>query len=289
MASSYTESEKRVVARIERSKRFVKSNVSKRKKKIRKQVKEGGKNHVAYDGKLYAVLWKMGDFAQNGYNHLSSDEDKRKDIYDDFPHIAHENSKISKFEIKRFRDDEEGAFSNAPVGNFHPRAEDKSGLVKYARQKYPYPWQAHHIIPASAFYLEDKNKNVVFDDAAMTVLLQSSYNVNHGHNIINLPGQGANKYVPIHSLLQHPTDHPEYTKMVQEKLGEIAEQIDKVVGKKGIHKGIVSSCFKMLVTTEDSLWNEMVSSSRNIVSDILEGKELDSGIAKKYGDWARLC
>src|SRR6185503_6446963 len=101
-------------------------------------------------------------------------------------------------------------FPGGPPENFDPSA--KSPLGGSAGQKWPYAWEAHHMLPGSSFYYMMKvngQDRAPYTYQQMRLILVSDYNINHGHNIINLPDESW--AVPVHALIQHPGDHPQYT------------------------------------------------------------------------------
>lgn len=130
------------------------------------------------------------------------------------------------------------------------------------------------MVPASAFDLKDKNGKPAFKDDEKKLLMQTEYDINHGHNIIMLPklAWGA----PVHGLLQHPSDHPEYTIKVIGMLQEVAKTVQKLVKKKPPdHKDVVANFFKRLKKVEDDCWNSLVDLGRASVASACAGRQLD--------------
>lgn len=220
----------------------------------------------------------------------SGGEHKEKGIYADFPYLAmttlpqfyqkqlgRYDEAMAEFRFPAEPPDEDKRKQNGgarqPFGvspNFNPKAyyKDSNGKYVYARQAYPYSWEAHHMVPLSAFYLaaDEKTKKPVFSDPAVkSILLQSEYNINFGDNMIMLPEN--NRGSLAHTLIQHPSDHREYTKMVQEQLQVIEKQLEALIDK-GKHpkpKNVVTELKKV----EDKLWNILVTLSRKLAKQML--------------------
>jgi hypothetical protein len=79
--------------------------------------------------------------------------------------------------------------------------------------------------------------------------------------------------VPIHALIQHPGDHPNYTQLVMKELQKIARKLQSKIDQKGPHKALVEDVFNQLKELEDYLWDYLVGLSRDLVDAITEGQE----------------
>lgn len=239
----------------------------------KEEQKAGDKPEHASDQKPNkAVLEKAPGYAQRGHDFLAANAGgvPRRDVspagvYADFRRDYLE--KIVDLLRKRT------TFPRGPAANFNPGA--KSFASRKAGQRFPYTWEAHHMVPASAFYLKDENDRPAFTDEQRDLLLQTPYDVNHGHNIIMLPklAWGA----PVHGLLQHPSDHPEYTKRVIMLLREVADAVEEKVDEadEKSHKGVVANFFEQLKKVEDKNWNFLVDLGRSSVASACAGKKFD--------------
>ncbi len=122
-------------------------------------------------------------------------------------------------------------------------------------QRFPYPWQAHHLLPQSVFFEE----NAPFTDEQMMVLKRSFYNINNGHNIIMLPADP--KYSAVHRLMVHFSDHPAYTGRIQTRMDRIAMELDKVFKKarrEKDHLAPFKAILKALHQAEDEFWSLLI-------------------------------
>jgi hypothetical protein len=131
------------------------------------------------------------------------------------------------------------------------------------------------MVPASAFDQKDKNGKPAFTDEQKKLLLQTPYDINHGHNIVMLPklAWGA----PVHGLLQHPSDHPKYTVKVIKMLQRVAEEVQELVKEEPSpdHEDVVANFFEQLKKVEDQCWNLLVKLGRASVAAACAGKQLD--------------
>lgn len=233
-----------------------------KKKKKKSSDSSATGDHVDANSVPKGVLGKVKGYAQNGSDYLRSKDGR--DVYRNFSH---------KY-LDEIRDlvKKTAEFPGGPAENFDPSAKDATGHD--AGQKWPYAWEAHHMLPGSAFYYvmkingEDKT---AFTYQQMRLILQSDYNINHGHNIINLPDEAW--AVPVHALIQHPGDHPRYTQTVMKKLTEISEKIQQKIDQKQPHKALVEDIFEQLKEVEEYFWDYLVALSRDLVDAITEGQE----------------
>lgn len=249
-----------------------------KKKEKDKKKQEGEAAEHADDSKPnQAILSKEpGGYAQRGHDFLAANksfvanrEVSPAGVYQDFSRDYLE--KIAKLCEKHT------AFPDGPVANFNPGARSATG--QKANQRFPYSWEAHHMVPASAFDLKDKYGRPAFKDDEKKLLLKTRYDVNHGHNIIMLPklAWGA----PVHGLLQHPSDHPEYTKKVIGMLQEVAKTVQKQVKKPPPnHKNIYANFFDRLKKVEDDCWDFLVDLGRSSVAAACAGRQLDNPDSK---------
>ncbi len=255
-----TELAQRLLAIFERSRdrKYAAAKAAKKKKPKPAASAADDTDHVDDSAVPRGVLGKDSDYAQNGSDYIASLDGR--DVYRVFDHSY----------LDEIRDlvKQAAEFPGGPPENFNPRAKDKD--KKPALQKYPYAWEAHHILPGSAFYYELED-GPVFTYRQLRLILQSDYNLNHGHNIIMLPDQAW--AVPVHALLQHPGDHPIYTQRVMRQMRTIAKKLQKDIDQQKDHKALTTEVFTQLKNLEDDYWDFLVSLSRAVVASITAGKE----------------
>ena len=145
-------------------------------------------------------------------------------------------------------------------------------------QMFPYSWEAHHLLPGSAFYYENES-GPAFTPQQYEILLSSPYNINHGHNIIMLPKQAP--AVPVHKLIQPPSDHPEYTQLVIKDLQTLQKTIQKLIDKQEDHTAIKASLVDELKGLEEKYWKYVVGIGRKSVKAVSEGTALE-GYSVRY-------
>lgn len=219
-----------------------------------------------------AILGKGTNYARNGSTYIRSN---RLGEYSAFGHLG-----PTAFQA--------GVASRASIAegsNFNPAV---SG------QTLPYRWQAHHLIPGEAFYSEDASGKPVIDkDENFDILLQTPYDIDHGHNLVILPS--VSWAVPVHALLQHPNNHNDYTQDVMEGLGHVDAEIDTLRGQGKPHEAIVGSVFEQLKSLETQLWTLLLKRSRRAVRGAAEGQRYDgpwcrwqTRKGKDYGSWPAL-
>jgi len=222
-------------------------------------------DHVDSNAQPRGVLGKDNYYAQNGSNYIASLDGRGVYRVFDHPHLDEIRDMVR----------ETAEFPGGPPENFNPGAKDKE--KKPALQKYPYAWEAHHILPGSAFYYELED-GPVFTYQQLRLILQSEYNLNHGHNIIMLPDQAW--AVPVHALLQHPGDHPNYTQQVMRQMKVIAKKLQKEIDSQKDHKSLVTEIFNRLKEIEEDYWDMLVGLSRAVVASVTAGKEYKHSLVR---------
>lgn len=220
-----------------------------KKKKAADEGTEGG-DHLDVGGKAKAILGKGFGYANRGSKFIAAQDGRG--VYKNFSHIAGDSVLMANFAYAKFPD--------GPKHNFSPNLFNQSNNKK-AGQRYPYSWEAHHLLPGSAFYYESDGKPI-FTYQQYRLLLQTEYDINHGHNIIMLPRSA--QFVPVHALIQHAGDHPKYTNRVMKDLEGIADSIQKLVDKNKPHKKIADSFFNKLKNLEEDYWDLLVALGRKL-------------------------
>ena len=236
----------------------------KKKKKKKKGAATPAAPHAPSMKDLTGVLAKDGYYAQNCHDYLHGNAG-RHGTYKNFDiNFAMKHRGLAKKTLENYR------FPHATrVQNFNPGAKLSNG--KKAGQKHPYAWEAHHMLPGSAFYYKDKTGHC-FEPWQIQIILQSEYNINHGHNMIPLPDLARD--VPIHKLIQHPGDHPVYTQLVMDKLHKIANELDKLKSRSTPHPDLKKNVFKMLQKTEDEQWTFLINLGKAVAEEGAAGKKI---------------
>ena len=152
--------------------------------------------------------------------------------------------------------------------NFDPGAKCVTRPRGVAGQIFPYVWEAHHLLPGSAFYYETDD-GPVFTEKQYEILLSSPYNINRGHNIIMLPKNAL--AVPVHKLLQHPSDHPEYTQKVMKDLRGLRKDLQRLIDTERPHKAIKAKLKEQLKNLESGCWDLLVALGRRSVERVASG------------------
>ncbi len=233
----------------------------KRNEARKQQVKDTKQNRKEDDGQEEAaphandqypnraILAKGSYYARNGATYIRG---TRPTEYNTYPHLG----------PAAFQTDVQARASITLPINFNPTLTGQS---------QPYSWQAHHMIPGEAFYTEDASGQPIFDKQEnFDILLQTPYDIDHGHNMILLPY--AAWAVPVHALLQHPNNHNDYTTEVMQRLKDIDIEIDTLRGQGEEHEAIVANVFSQLKDLESDLWDDIIKASRNAVRGAAEGK-----------------
>lgn len=256
-----------------------------RKDKREAQPVEAKGPHINRYSQFNSILWKSTEYAQRGSDYIERDGN-RHEVYQSFPHTALAFRTSVERILRR-----NARYPGGVKGNFQPKVIVSIGdTKKKANQGYPYKWAAHHILPLSAFYYKSKSGKPVFTGKHRDLLLMADFDLNHGHNIIHLPRAGANWAVPVHSLIQHPSDHPKYTQFVIKQLEKIVESLDKIINNKKPHQAVEVNLLNELRGLEDDLWNYLVQLSRKAVSDKLnmQSATTEDGLVVDYQTWCKL-
>ena len=232
--------------------------------------------HVSEVGEFNAILWKDHKYSKNFYMDASGNG-ARNIIYHDFPHTSRAYPPtLADFFKAEFK------FPGGNECNFNPNAKPKSGslliaprkrggtdAVDKAGQAYPYKWEAHHMIPGEAFYGENENGERVFTGTQYLLAMQSDYDINNGKNMIALPTNGQGWAQPVHSLIQHPSNHPKWTQKVMGEMKDIARELQKLEDNDAPHPDIAVKIKEDLMTLQGELWDDLVELSRDVIEAAL--------------------
>jgi len=262
---------KKVEASVKRARKFTVPKLQ--KEKVKKEPEK--EPHVNERASKNGCTWRDSSHPYKGYRYMAGvcleaevhitagDSDKRKGLYNEFKFVDQAYGEKYVSLIKdNFKFDHGGA-------NFCTRAE-KSGRM--ASQKYPYNWESHHIIPCAVF---GDGEEAIFNDDESQILRAIGYNVNHGHNIIFLPGANALNFVPVHGLIQHLGSHPGYNKTATEEVENISAKVKKSIKKekqkveKDAHAKLSTAFIGELRTVEQEMWQKLVDASHKAVGNKL--------------------
>lgn len=107
--------------------------------------------------------------------------------------------------------------------DFHKRLKERAtSSANYVAQKFPYPWQAHHILPMEAFTGH-------FTTEELEYILRSEYDINCGENVIFLPSR--KRFMELHWLPGHWSSHAKYSKTVKKRMIKVKKRIGKEVSE----------------------------------------------------------
>ena len=248
-------------------------------KKAKEKKEEESSEHAPNNGELTAVLWRSGNYGLNCSNYIKKKKE-RGDIFrfNTSPRKARVKARFGtepllEAHIKKYALDArpENFIQNAKIAKPHT----KKG-VGDAGQSYPYKWEAHHMIPCSAFYggiLKGDKPQKIFNEDQQMLLLMSDYNVNHGQNMIPLPKLQVD--MKVHDMVYHSGDHPDYTKSVQKQMQEVANDLKELSDDaKKPHPEIVVELAKQLAEFEDKLWKQLCKLGIKANDVINLGKEI---------------
>ena len=164
--------------------------------------------------------------------------------------------------------------------NFNPLASLSAGekTVK-ANKQIPYSWKAHHLIPGEAFTIMEDEKGgskKIFTDLQYSLLLMSDYDINNGHNLMALPANNMDHFQAVHNLLQHPSNHSEYTSRVAEDMKKVSKNLKKLEDKaKEDHPDVVVAISDEMFKLENNLWKLLVKLGKVTVTHKVQGGEWD--------------
>lgn len=238
--------------------------------------KAAGDQHDSSTGKAKAVLTKDGDYKRNFSGYINTDS-SRKAVYNKIsPNVGllHGKSRpliASLFEDHFKIDTYECNFNYSAVLQ---RVDNVKGKRKTAGCSKPYNWEAHHLIPGEAFTVMEATKGKkeeIFTPTQYQLLLMSDYDINHGHNIIALPSNAMDFFQPVHNLIQHPSNHQEYTsrvikemKLIKRSLKEAEEELGEDHPKISV---AIANSLRDKGQTEDKLWKLLVKLGEAIVTE----------------------
>jgi hypothetical protein len=250
---------------------FVSSTPASQAQKKKDETDGEKKPHVTRGAPCKAVLAKKKGYAQAGSNHIRSLEGRG--VYNVFTHLTQFLAKEPDILAEMIA---YCSFPGEHKPNFDPGCKIGS---KKAGQKYPYPWEAHHMLPGSAFYYEKAPGQPCFTAEQYEILIQSEYDINEGTNVIMLPDK-EDHTVFIHALLAHPSDHQNYTALVMDGMNDISTKISELEKSAKPHDEIVASFVKELKDLENRCWKLLVKLSRAIVLARMQKIALEGDISK---------
>jgi len=216
-----------------------------RKEEARRRINEGqggDEEHADLNAPLKGILGKGDNYARRAHNYIKSKDGRGVYKNFNFEHLTEVREIVADIAI----------FPGSRKKNFNPTYT----------QKYPYKWEAHHLLPGSAFYYEIDGE-LVFTLKQIRLILQTDYNINHGHNLIFLPS--VDWACPVHTLVCHPSDHPNWTMKIMGMIKEISHSLSKIEEDSKPHEQIKTNLFEELKDTEEQAWDDLVALSRRVV------------------------
>ena len=243
-------------------------------KKKKKQKKD---NHASDSSELNAVLAKGGNYGAAFAAYIRTDQ-KRAKVYNTIsPNIKYLYGADSPALLILFED--YFKLSSADC-NFNPLASlSAGGKTVKANKQMPYSWEAHHLIPGEAFSTMKDLKGgsqKIFSDLQYSLLLMSDYDINNGHNLMALPANNMDHFQAVHNLLQHPSNHTEYTSRVMEDMKKVSKNLKKLEDKaKEDHPDVVVAISDEMFKLENNLWKLLVKLGKVTVTNKVQGGEWD--------------
>ncbi|MET1254934.1 AHH domain-containing protein [Aliikangiella maris] len=245
-----------------------KADEQKAKKKKKTEADENGV-HIASNSELAANLSKTGrgkQYLQNFSDYIKGDGSRNK-IYKE----VSENASVlwgDKPHMMAF-------FKNyCLLGQFECNFNVKAKLdrkyngtskIVVSGTSKPYKWEGHHLIPGEAFYTKDSNG--AFTEEQLKILRTCEYDINNGHNLIALPTNYMDMFQPVHNLIQHPSNHSNYTKRVVDEMEKVADNLNKAIkSAEEDHPDIKVEIAEKLTALEDDLWDLLIRLGKAVVT-----------------------
>ncbi|VAW86807.1 hypothetical protein MNBD_GAMMA16-168 [hydrothermal vent metagenome] len=231
----------------------------KKPKKKEEKDKESAK-HAPSNGKMTAILSKSSssNYAGNFSYYARKDGKGRADkVYNEIsPNIEYlykENPILLKFFSDYFK------ISRVNC-NFNSKAKLTSG--KKSGMSKPYAWNTHHLIPGGAFSEMKATTTAaepIFNEQQYKLLLMSDYNVNNGNNMMALPSNNMEFFQPVHNLLQHPSNHNQYTQRVINEMKKVADTLEELTDDlEEPHPDVEVKIANEMKALENKLWKLLV-------------------------------
>ena len=245
-----------------------------RKPKKKKQEKKKKTNCTASDGKVKAILSKSSssNYAGNFSYYARGDGKGRADkVYNEIsPNIGYKENKIL---LKFFSD----YFKISSVNcNFNSKAKLTSG--KESGMSKPYAWNAHHLIPCAVFSEMKATTTVaepIFNEQQYKLLLMSDYNVNNGNNMMALPSNYMGFFQPIHNLIQHPSNHNQYTQRVIKEMKKVAADLEDLTDDlEKPHPDVEVKIAERIKNIENELWDLLVKLGEAAITSTVTDKPM---------------
>ena len=246
-----------------------------RKPKKKKQEKKKKTDCTASDGKITAILSKSAtaNYAGNfSYYARGDGKERANKVYNKV------SSNIKDPELSKFFSE---YFKISSVNcNFNSKAKLKAGK-KYSMSgsSKPYAWEAHHLIPGAAFSEMKATTGAakpIFNEQQYQLLLMSDYNVNNGNNMMALPSNNMDFFQPVHNLIQHPSNHNEYTKRVISEMKVVATNLNQLTKKlEKPHPDVDVDIAKDMRDIENKLWKLLVKLGKVVVTSVIEKPKIE--------------
>ncbi|HBI23684.1 MAG TPA: hypothetical protein DDX84_05690 [Nitrospiraceae bacterium] len=215
-------------------------------------------------------------YAWNGWNFLGAIGKPNRDIYNGsspqkgsyklyagygFYDLKYSPNFNPCYKVKKLNKDEIGAaLKKVQVGSAGMEQRATLAYLKalrgqakkkgtYIGQSVPYRWEAHHILPMSAFFRYFKSNEI-------NIICRSDYDINSGENMILLPQE--KEAMQYHQLPGHWSDHKQYTSKLEAEFEKISERIEEIKEEDLPHKDSDKSVETMLHDIESDQFDLIV-------------------------------
>ena len=155
---------------------------------------------------------------------------------------------------RRYYSATSGIFFRQRNGEAKARRLLKEGKSKRPYQRsslvgcsLPYRWEAHHLLPAHFFYKFLEMEHV-------ELVLQSTYDINDGRNVMFLPTSASKIYWKPHKLPYHLGSHPDYDQQMERHFNDVKKKLEEIKGKELPHPDSPDSVEAKLHKVEARGW-----------------------------------
>lgn len=217
----------------------------------------GHKSHekgcvVKCDGVYRAKNTKTGlahSYRYNGHDEIKKDGAKSRPYNVDFTSGA-ANARMSRigrqFEPKYGT---KGGFQLPKDPRKDPTAWRLDAGANFTDANVPYVHNYHHMVPWDAL-------KKVFSDRELKLIQLSTYNLNHGINLIILPR--TEKIGQVLRLPTHTDNHPEYTFEIEQLLMSVKMAVEAQSKTHRINKDNMGAIKDDLESIESDCWDKIV-------------------------------
>lgn len=257
-----------------------------RKKEKEEDSGEEGAEHASSTVKIKAVLSKSSSANYTGnFSYYARGDGKGRagKVYNKIsPNISYLYARNRPPLVKFISD----YFTLDAVNcNFNSKSKAQiGGKKKEPGSKIPYAWEAHHMIPGEAFTsmkASVSGSEPIFNAKQYRLLLMSDYDINNGNNMIALPTNGMDFFQPVHNLIQHPSNHGNYTNRVVKEMKKVAKDLNQLTNDlEKPHSELTVKIAQTLKDLENELWRLLIKIGKAEVTAAVKGQE-DSGLSEE--------